>query len=276
MEVAVSRKEIADELDTIAALIEIEAGTNHQFRSAAYRKAALSVRETEGSLAEPEALVGVGKSIALSIKELMETGTCIALLKLTRTIPRSVTELLSLRGVGPAKARALLQDDITSIDDLEQALSSGVLEDEKLASALTEWSRNATSRIPRLMVSGLVDELVLSLQDLEGVEATPAGSWRRGCPSVRDLDLVVAYPNSWGVAPLDRLRERFFSFGKVLTSGKKACRIQVDTGDHLVSVDLTMVPKESAGAALCYLTGSKDHNISTRRIAIEKGYNLNL
>ena len=42
-----------------------------------------------------------------------------------------------------------------------------------------------------------------------------------------------------------------------------------------MDVDLRVVPKESYGAALQYFTGSKDHNIIVREIAIKKGYKLN-
>jgi DNA polymerase (family 10) len=39
-------------------------------------------------------------------------------------------------------------------------------------------------------------------------------------------------------------------------------------------MDLRVLPKESYGSALQYFTGNKDHNIVTRKIAIEKGLKL--
>ncbi|KKU16781.1 MAG: polymerase X family protein, partial [Candidatus Giovannonibacteria bacterium GW2011_GWB1_45_9b] len=42
-----------------------------------------------------------------------------------------------------------------------------------------------------------------------------------------------------------------------------------------IDADLRIVPKESFGAALQYFTGSKDHNVEVRKIAIKKGYKLN-
>ena len=44
--------------------------------------------------------------------------------------------------------------------------------------------------------------------------------------------------------------------------------------DHL-QVDLRVVQKESYGAALQYFTGSKEHNVSMRSLAIKKGFKLN-
>ena len=40
------------------------------------------------------------------------------------------------------------------------------------------------------------------------------------------------------------------------------------------SIDLRVVPPESYGAALQYFTGSKEHNIELRNIAIREGYKL--
>jgi DNA polymerase (family 10) len=42
-----------------------------------------------------------------------------------------------------------------------------------------------------------------------------------------------------------------------------------------MDVDLRVVPKESYGAALLYFTGSKDHNVVLRSLALKKGYTLN-
>ena len=39
-------------------------------------------------------------------------------------------------------------------------------------------------------------------------------------------------------------------------------------------MDVRAVPRESYGAALNYFTGSKDHNVKLRQIAIDKGYKL--
>ena len=48
--------------------------------------------------------------------------------------------------------------------------------------------------------------------------------------------------------------------------------IRLDIG---IDVDLRVVPEKSFGAALQYFTGSKDHNVELRKIAIKKGWKLN-
>jgi DNA polymerase (family 10) len=54
--------------------------------------------------------------------------------------------------------------------------------------------------------------------------------------------------------------------------GKTKSMVKLRNG---MDVDLRVVEKESFGAALNYFTGSKDHNVTLRRIAQEKGLKLN-
>jgi DNA polymerase (family 10) len=58
----------------------------------------------------------------------------------------------------------------------------------------------------------------------------------------------------------------------VHAKGHTKSSVKLNTG---MDVDLRVVPAESFGAALNYFTGSKDHNVALRRIAIEKKLKLN-
>ncbi|MDP3259641.1 MAG: hypothetical protein Q8M34_03510, partial [Thermodesulfovibrionales bacterium] len=42
-----------------------------------------------------------------------------------------------------------------------------------------------------------------------------------------------------------------------------------------IQVDLRVVEEESFGAALAYFTGSKEHNIRLREMAVKKGLKIN-
>jgi DNA polymerase (family 10) len=58
----------------------------------------------------------------------------------------------------------------------------------------------------------------------------------------------------------------------VLGRGDTKSSVKLKSG---LQVDLRMVPEASFGAALLYFTGSKEHNIELRKLAIEKGWSLN-
>ena len=62
------------------------------------------------------------------------------------------------------------------------------------------------------------------------------------------------------------------SVAEVLGRGETKCSVRLREG---LQVDLRLVPEASFGAALLYFTGSKEHNIELRKIAIERGWSLN-
>ncbi|MBS7631851.1 DNA polymerase/3'-5' exonuclease PolX, partial [Candidatus Bathyarchaeota archaeon] len=69
--------------------------------------------------------------------------------------------------------------------------------------------------------------------------------------------------------------ERFASMPNVdsiLSKGSRKSTIRLNNN---LKVDLLIVSLDSWGSALQYFTGSKEHNIKVRRIAIKKGFKLN-
>ena len=69
--------------------------------------------------------------------------------------------------------------------------------------------------------------------------------------------------------------ERFTAYedvNRVVEKGATRSTILLRNG---LQVDLRVVPAESFGAALCYFTGSKAHNIALRQIAVDRRMKLN-
>ena len=95
-----------------------------------------------------------------------------------------------------------------------------------------------------------------------------AGSIRRKEPEVGDIDILVSSKYPKGV--IDRFTS-MKSVLKVLAKGDKKASVILR---NKMQADLRVVPKSSFGAAMQYFTGSKDHNIKLREIAMKKGYKL--
>ena len=115
----------------------------------------------------------------------------------------------------------------------------------------------------------VVEEIVGYLQGIEGLEhITPAGSYRRGKETVGDID-ILATPTRPGDVISAFVRMPMVE--EVLGKGPTKASIIVK---ETIQVDLRIVEHRSYGTVLQYFTGSKDHNVKLRQIALGQGYSL--
>ena len=276
--------DVAEAFEEIGDLLAIE-GEN-PFRIRAYRRAAQVVRSLPRELAEihdPEeydAIPGIGRDLAGKINELVETGRLKALERLRRSVPPGARELLSLPGMGPVRVRALMTGlKVENRADLERALAAGrvatvrgfgpVLQSRLRAALAAQPAPGASTRLPLSIAAQYAEPLrryLSALPDVSQVEI--AGSYRRGRDTVGDLDVLVCAPS--GAEVFGSLK-RYADLRELSASGTTKASGVLRNG---LRVDLRVVPPASFGAALHYFTGSKDHNIHTRRLAQERGWKL--
>ena len=274
--------EVAQVLYEIGELLTIK---GDRFRSRAFLMAAQRV----GSLPDDirrirdrgglRDIPGVGESISAIIEEVLDTGESRQLEELRESLPHGVSDLMELEGIGP-KTALRFQDElgVTSIDELEKAVTDGRLRGLKGFGAKTEENilksiEGYRGRQERFLLGGIlpvVDQIVLYMTESDSVlQVEAAGSARRRKETVGDLDILVSTEKP------EEVVERFVSMprvSRVLSQG--TTRSTVIVGPRL-QVDLRVVPFPSYGAALQYFTGSKEHNIKLRTIAVKQGYKLN-
>ncbi|GAH46206.1 unnamed protein product, partial [marine sediment metagenome] len=116
----------------------------------------------------------------------------------------------------------------------------------------------------------VVREIEEKLRKLKEVkEISVAGSVRRRKETIGDVDFLVVTKNP------KKVMEYFVSLpGIVKIWGKGSTKSSIKLRQGF-DVDLRVVPAESFGSALQYFTGSKEHNIETRKIAMDLGLKLN-
>ena len=276
--------EIASQLDKVADLLDIE-GAN-PFRVRAYRRAARLIgelpRNVTDMLAEGEdldELPGIGRDLADKIAVIARGEHLPMLDELEREAPAGITALLALPGLGPKRVHLLHEKlGIDTIDKLGTAAKAGKLGtvpgigpgiEAKIVRAITEGA-GAVRRTRLATAEQIVVPLLRHLRQAPGVlQAEVAGSYRRRRETVGDLDIVVA------AEPSRPVIQRFIGYedvAAVVEQGTTRSTIRLRNG---LQVDLRVVPEESYGAALCYFTGSKAHNITLRQIAIDHGLKLN-
>ena len=255
-----------------------EAAGEDRFKVIAYRRAATSVRNLEEDVedvwkrGELQEIKYVGEAIAKKIDEYLTTGGLEALQKMQMRVPTGVTELMKVPGIGPKTALKLAKSyHVKSIDDLKVGLASGTLTEavgQVMAKKLAEEVEKMKSGKPRML---LVEAFYLGAQLVayfgeKGIDVQPAGSLRRGCSTVGDIDLLATDADA---------AEAFVSYpavDRVIERGPTRVSVFLKAGTQ---VDLRIVKKEEFGSALIYFTGSKQHNIELRNLAIEKGWKLN-
>ena len=276
--------EIASQLDKVADLLDIE-GAN-PFRVRAYRRAARLVgelpRNVTDMLAEGEdldELPGIGKDLGDKIALIARGGHLPLLDELEHEVPAGITTLLALPGLGPKRVHLLHEKlGIDTIAKLAAAAKTGKLHsvrgfgpgiEAKVLSAIAGGAGQA-QRTKLATAEQIVAPLLRHLRQAKGVlQVEVAGSFRRRRETVGDLDIVVA------AEPRRPVMERFISYedvSQVVEKGFTRSSILLRNG---LQVDLRVVPQESFGAALCYFTGSKAHNIALRQIAVDHGWKLN-
>ena len=279
----VSNSEIADILEELADLLEIE-GEN-RFRVRAYRNAARTARGHGRALADLVSdgidlaqLPGIGDAIAAKIATVVETGHLPQLEKLEHRTPAALVELLRIEGLGPKRVEQLYRElGIRSIEDLRRALDSGKVRALSGFGAKTEASiRKQVSRgfgQRRLKLADaetIAAPLVAWLAETEGVkQVTVAGSFRRRKETVGDLDLLVSASRG---SPVMQRFVAYDQVAEVVSRGSTRSTVHLHSG---LQVDLRVIPAVSYGAALQYFTGSRDHNIAIRTLAVKRGLKLN-
>ena len=274
---------VADTLNMIADLLDLKGDIF--FKTRAYRFAAQTIEAldedierlvNQGTL---ESIPGVGEALAKKITELVKTNKLEYLERLKKEVPTGLIDLLGIPGLGPKKVSVLYKNlGITSIQNLKNAASNGELRSLEGFGEITE--RNILRGIQllekksgRVLLNFAYEDGTKYLNYLNKCKYISkiniAGSLRRMKETIGDLDILTCSKHP------DAVMEYFIHYpevAQILANGTTKSSVLLN--DNL-QVDLRIVEEKSYGAALQYFTGSKDHNVTLRSLAIKKGFKLN-
>jgi DNA polymerase (family 10) len=259
-----------------------------RFRISSYRKVARIISDTPADIetllkaGQLTKIPGIGKSSIAKIEEFVKTGEITAHRQLLTKIPPKLLELLTIPGIGPKGVKAVYEKlNVTSITELKRAIKTGSVAGlpgfgDKKAAAIAkgiEFLEKSTGRI-RLDQAAEAAEMVSGfLQGLSGIQRIqPAGSLRRWAETIGDVDILVAA--SKGKQIIQAFTGAQF-VQEVLGAGQTKGSAIIQTATSPVHVDVRVVPEKSFGAAAQYFTGSKQHNVRLREIAVKAKLKLN-
>lgn len=281
----VTNKKVAEKLYQIADLLEI---MDVRYEPIAYRRAARSVEDESQDLAELYKLEGikalrdidgVGKTISENIEYMLKyKGKSDKFNSLTKEVSKGVLDILQIPGMGPKKVKRLYQElGINSLAKLKSAAKNGKIQalegfgkkSEKEILSNIERKKKSQNRIPRTEALPIATKIVSRLKKLKEVQKVNyMGSLRRKKSTIGDIDILVSSTKPKQVMNFfTKMPESV----RTLVKGETKSSILFD---GFLQIDLRVVPPESYGAAAQYFTGSIEHNIMLRKIAIKKGYKL--
>jgi DNA polymerase (family 10) len=275
-------QEVAKLLYDIADILEIKGEMS--FKIIAYRRAAQAIesmsKDVEDIAAQEklDEIPGVGKDIAEKIEEYLEEGKSRYLESIRKGLPPGLVKLLMLEGIGPKKVKLFYEKlKIKTVEDLEKAAKEGKIRNIKGLGEKTELNilqsiEHSKKRGGRMLLEYALEtaeEIVSEMKKNNAVEKIDvAGSIRRGRETIGDVDILVASESPANV--IDAFT-KIKKVSDVIAKGPTKASVHLING---LQVDLRVLPKKEYGSALMYFTGSKEHNVELRRIAIAKRMKL--
>ena len=286
-------QEIANIFYQIAIYLEMD---NIPFKPQAYEKAGLALEGLseniediykKGGEEELKKIPGVGENIAKKIIEYLKTGKIKEYEKYYRQMPVKIGELIQVEGIGPKMIKALYENlKITNLADLEKAAQQGKL--RKLPNFGEKTEKNILQSIAflkrsrgRFLLSEalfLAEDIIKQLQKVKEIDKiTVAGSLRRMKETIGDIDLLATVQPSFTKASEGRRKvmDAFVNLKGIIKVWDYGLTKSSVRFDKKIDADLRVVDDYEFGSALQYFTGSKEHNIVTRKIAIDKNLKLN-
>jgi len=281
--------QIAKILREIAGYLEMQ--EELVFKIRAYEKAALTIEELtepvkdiykKGGVKALTEIPGVGQGIAERLEELLKTGKLKYYEQLKKKAPVDLSELLAVESLGPKNIKKLYQKlGIKNLKDLEKAARKGKIRglesfgeksEAKILRAV-EFLEKSGGRFLLGHITPLVREIESRFRKLKEIKKfVVCGSFRRRKETIGDIDILATAASEKAAGKIMEFFVNMPEVQEVMAHGPTKSMVRLKNS---LDMDLRVVPEESYGAALNYFTGSKDHNVALRQLAIEKGLKLN-
>lgn len=288
---AMTNQEISKLFKNVAASYVIKDEKKFRFQIIAYQRASEEIAGLttelkdyykENKLSE---VPGIGPTIKSHLEELFKKGKVSHFEWVLKGIPKSVFVLLDIPSFGPKKAYKLVKtfnfnSPKTVIKELDKAAKEGKIaplegfgdkSQSDIIRALSEFKqgKGKTTRMTLPYAFEIAEKLITYLKSHEEVEKVEAlGSLRRLSPTIGDIDLAVATKNP------KKIIDFFVDYPhkeRVIEKGDVSASLLVSGGRQ---IDLLIQPVEAFGSLLQHFTGSKNHNVHLRELALKQGLSL--
>ena len=283
-----------NEIDNLK-LIDPSKAKPTQFRLRNFKKALKIIENHPKEILSGEDLreyKGIGNGLVSRVQEILDKGKLSYDTNQSTEHVNDFKDLQRLTGVGPVKARKLLNMDIT-LDKLKNDLS--LYKDELNHHQLLglKYFEDFETKIPRNEIISMEKKILKILKNLDpNIEIHICGSFRRKKSFSGDIDMLITHNkiNSWDdleetnildhdplVNIVSLLKDKDIIVDDLTTKGNTkymgVCKLNMKSLGR--RIDIRMVPKESLACALLYFTGSGEFNKNMRTYALKNGFTIN-
>ena len=218
---------------------------------------------------------GIGVTILQKFQEYVETGT---LVLLERESTNPVNLFTDVYGIGPKKAKELVNKGVRSIADL-RSHQAELLNDVQQVGL--KYYEDILERIPRSEIDEFHKEFtdifqeVVAMSPAENPAFEIVGSYRRGSTSSGDIDVIVTGRSNAGFKQFIELLQGAGLILEILSRGSSKCLVIGKLTSKARRIDFLYTSPEEYPFAVLYFTGSKIFNTVMRARALTMGYTLN-
>jgi DNA ligase (NAD+) len=260
-------------IDLMEKLANIMLKQGELFRARAYQKAQETIMSYLSDILSPNDLKGkpgIGETIMDKLNEYTQTGT-LKVLEHEKSNPVNI--LTDVYGIGPIKAKDLVEKGITSIPHLRE--NEELLNDVQKVGL--KFYEDILKRIPRSEIEDYktIFEKVFPYGKDSKMEIV--GSYRRGAQSSGDIDVIITSksPTIFTTFVDNLIKQKIILH--VLSRGPTKCLVitKIPSSNDARRVDFLYTTPEEFPFAILYFTGSKIFNTVMRHVALEKGYTMN-
>ena len=280
LEIMEEKKRYNEEfIDLMEKLNTIMSKQGEPFRARAYQKAQETLMAYPDDIYTTSQLKGkpgIGPTIIDKLDEYIKTGT-LRVLEKEKTNPINI--LSDIYGVGPKKARELVDANIKTIDELRTRQDELLNDTQKIG---LKYYEQILERIPRTEIEQyekiFTEQFDKVAKNFPDSKFEIVGSYRRGAQTSGDIDIIIT-GKTGGIynAFVDELLKTKIILEVLSRGSSKTLVIAKLPGLENTArrIDFLYSPPNEFPFAILYFTGSKAFNTVMRQYALDKGYTFN-
>lgn len=273
-------------VEALSILQQRDLSEKKPFQARAYQTVIKQLKEKQKlgqpvyTFADLQDVKGLGEKIQKKIQEIFETGHLQSAEKAKEVYhTESLKAFQNIYGVGPVKAKELVDQGFRTIADLRNAIHQNqlILHEKQLIGL--QYYEDLLERIPREEMDQHRQFLHEYLPAELVFDSEIVGSYRRGLSSSGDIDMLLkaTTPSITKIFTefVDDLKEEGY-IKHILALGPHKCMAICQLEGKLARrLDLLIVPQEEYAYSMLYFTGSDRFNVAFRQHCLSKGYTLN-